>query len=79
MIQLLGVFAECNTEEDQKRYARQNAFLFYELGAFAVLVQLLSMEVEYVDCFLFSGSSVSLKIFEFNCRISKLWKRTPVL
>jgi len=58
MMQLLGVFAECNTEEDQKRTARQNAFLFYELGVFATLVQLLSMEVEYVDLFIFSGLTV---------------------
>jgi len=48
MLKLLGVFAECNTEEDQKKYARQNVFLFYELGVFATLVQLLSMEIEYV-------------------------------
>ena len=46
---LLGVFAECNTEDDQKRNARQNVFLLYDLGVFTTLVQLLSMEIEYVD------------------------------
>ena len=43
---LAGVFAECNTDEDQKINTIQNVFLLYELGLFSALVQLLSMEIE---------------------------------
>ena len=55
MLLLLGVFAECNTEEDQKKYARQNVFLLYELGVFTTVIQLLGMEIEYVIFHIFSG------------------------
>lgn len=41
-----GAFAECYTEEDQKKCARHNVFLLYELGAFSAMVQLLGMEIE---------------------------------
>jgi len=43
-----GVFTECYTEEDQKKYTRENVFLLYELGAFSSLVQLLGLEIEWV-------------------------------
>jgi len=49
MWQLLGVFAECNTEDDQKMLTYHNVFLLYELGVFSTLIQLLSMEIEYAD------------------------------
>lgn len=41
-----GVFGDCEEEECQVQWARHNAFLLYECGAFTTFVELLNMEVE---------------------------------
>lgn len=43
---VVGVFVECETEEDQVKWARHNSFLLYECGAFTTFVELLNMEIE---------------------------------
>jgi len=63
VLHLPGVFAECNTEEDQKTHTYENVFLLYELGVFSVLIQLLSMEIEYVQT-----AALSLFSAEWNIK-----------
>lgn len=41
-----GVFDECECEEEQQYWERQNCFLLYENGIFEVFLELLSMEIE---------------------------------
>ncbi|XP_070558100.1 striatin-interacting protein 1 homolog isoform X2 [Ptychodera flava] len=41
-----GVFGECSSEVEQVKWARCNAFLLYECGAFAAFVELLMMEAD---------------------------------
>ena len=36
-------------EEDQYKWARHNVFLLQECGTFTTFVELLNMEIEYVD------------------------------
>lgn len=47
-----GVFGECLTLEKQSQLARANVFLLYKFGVFYTFVQLLNMEIEYVNQFL---------------------------
>jgi hypothetical protein len=42
----IGVFAECYTEEEHKKFVRQNVFQLLDLGAFNAVAQLLSIEIE---------------------------------
>ena len=46
---ILGCFGECEVEEDQYKWARHNVFLLQECGTFTTFVELLNMEIEYVD------------------------------
>uniref|UniRef100_A0A3Q3Q673 Striatin interacting protein 2 n=1 Tax=Monopterus albus TaxID=43700 RepID=A0A3Q3Q673_MONAL len=48
-----GVFDECDTEMDVLHWSRYNVFLLYDMGIFTALLELLSMEIEYVDTFIF--------------------------
>ncbi|XP_064605544.1 striatin-interacting protein 1 homolog isoform X2 [Liolophura sinensis] len=41
-----GNFGDCENEEEQAMWARNNVFLLYEVGIFSSFVELLSMEVE---------------------------------
>lgn len=43
-----GVFDECECEEAQQYWQRQNCFLLYEMGVFEVFLELLSMETTIV-------------------------------
>lgn len=43
-----GVFDECDTEVDVLHWSRHNIFLLYDMGIFTALLELLSMEMEWV-------------------------------
>ncbi|KAM3927612.1 striatin-interacting protein 2 [Leptodactylus fuscus] len=40
-----GVFGECETESDVLHWSRYNCFLLYQMGTFAVFLELLNMEI----------------------------------
>lgn len=43
-----GVFDECDTEVNVLLWSRHNVFLLYDMGIFTALLELLSMEIEWV-------------------------------
>lgn len=44
-----GTFAECSSEVEVQYWMRYNIFLLLDVGTFSALVELLNMEIEYVN------------------------------
>ncbi|XP_078533766.1 striatin-interacting protein 2 isoform X2 [Lissotriton helveticus] len=44
-----GVFGDCSSESEILRWSRSNAFLLYEMGAFAAFLELLNMEIDNIQ------------------------------
>lgn len=64
-----GVFDECDTEVDVLHWSRNNVFLLYDMGIFTALLELLSMEIEWVrHCSLMSHSKLIPPTLKYNGR-----------
>lgn len=64
-----GCFCEVQSDHEQLEWTRENVKLLYNMGIFAVFVELLNYEIEYVwfgICFYFWGiitDSIAIQLF----------------
>ena len=69
----LGVYDECDSDVDVLYWARHNVFLLYHMGVFTALLELLNMEIEWVE-----HKPVHSTWHEWLCGSAHIWPRPPL-